>query len=129
MGVNAFISHRGSDASLAERLATELKNAGVDVWLDNWEINLGDSIIERMQQGLSGSSYLILCYSADGVTAPWIGREWMSALARQLDGHVVKILPVRLSGGQPPEILADIKYADLVRDWDAGVTQLRRALV
>jgi hypothetical protein len=129
MGVNAFISHRGSDALLAERLATELKNSGVDVWLDNWEINLGDSIVERMQQGLSGSSYLILCYSADGVTAPWIGREWMSALARQLDGHAVKILPVRLSGGQPPEILADIKYADLVRDWDAGVAQLRRALV
>lgn len=129
MVVNAFVSHRGSDALLAEKLAAELKGAGIDVWLDSWEINLGDSIVERMQHGLSGSSYLVLCYSADGVTAPWIGREWMSALARQLDGHDIKILPVRLSGGQPPEILADIKYADLVDNWDLGVAQLLRALV
>jgi len=52
----------------------------------------------------------------------------MSALARQLDGCHVKILPVLLTGGSPPAILADIKYADLVRDWDRGVKQLLRAI-
>jgi hypothetical protein len=51
----------------------------------------------------------------------------MSALARQLEGHNVRILPVRLTGGGPPAILADIKYADLVRDWDKGVAELLAA--
>ena len=81
-----------------------------------------------MNEGLEGAAYLVLCYSSDGVMAPWISREWMSALARQLDGCHVKILPVLLTGGSPPAILADIKYADLVRDWDRGVKQLLRAI-
>jgi hypothetical protein len=84
---NVFISHRRSDDEESEDLAKEIKQAGHTVWLDVWEINLGDSIIERMNEGLEGAAYLVLCYSSSGVSSPWISREWMSALARQLDGR------------------------------------------
>jgi TIR domain len=125
---NIFISHRRNDAVLAERLAAEIRDRGHHVWLDDWEIGIGDSIVERMQQGLEGASYLVLCYSASGVTAPWISREWLSTLARQLNGANVKLLPANLAGGGPPAILADISYADLVTDWRNGVEQLLRSI-
>lgn len=125
---NVFISHRKQDADLAKRLAQEIANAGHQVWLDEWEIGIGDSIVERIDQGLAGAAYLVLCYSAAGMS-PWVDREWMSTLHRQLSGHAVKVLPVLLSGsGQPPAILADIKYANLVADWDKGVAELLRAI-
>jgi hypothetical protein len=123
-----FISHRGADTALAERLATELRRHGHDVWLDVWEIGLGDSIVERIQAGLDAAPYVVVCYSSAGVLAPWMSREWMASLARQLNGHNVKLLPVRLSGGEPPAIMADIKYADLVVDWERGVQDLLHAL-
>jgi len=63
------------------------------------------------------------------VLAPWMSREWMAALAMQLNGHSIRLLPVRLTGGQPPALLADIRYADLVTDWDTGLAELLRALV
>lgn len=125
---NVFVSHRGSDVVPAERLASELKAAGHDVWLDEWELQIGDSIIGRMDAGLADATYVVLCYSAQGVAAPWMSREWMSALARQLGGASVKLLPVVLTGGEPPAILADIKYVDLTKDWASGVQQLIRAL-
>jgi hypothetical protein len=125
---NVFISHRGSDTQKAERLAVEIRNAGHQVWLDVWEINVGDSIVERINAGLEGATYLVLCYSSSGVTSPWMSREWMSALARQLNGYGVKILPVLLTGGEPPAILADVKYADLVTDWTQGVSELLQAM-
>jgi hypothetical protein len=121
---SVFISHRGADQDAAERLARELRNRGHVVWLDAWKINIGDSTIERINDGLSGSSYLVLCYSDAGSTSPWMSREWMSTLARQLSGAQVRLLPVRLSGGSPPVILADLKYADLVADWSTGVDAL-----
>ena len=124
---NVFISHRKSDAALAERLAQELEIAGHQTWFDEWEINIGDSIVERINQGLDGMAYLVLCYSSSGMS-PWVDREWMSALSRQLSGQPVKILPVLLSGGGAPAILADIKYANLVKDWDKGVLDLLRAI-
>ncbi len=125
---NVFISHRRSDIKEAERLAEEVRRAGHQVWFDEWEINIGDSIIERMNQGLSGTAYVVVCYSSAGIEAPWMGREWLSALARQLDRRGVTILPVVLTGGAPPAILADIKYADLTTDWSAGIKLLLRAV-
>lgn len=124
----AFISHRLADEAPAERLAKELRAAGHDVWLDTWEVGLGDSIIGKMNEGLAGSTYVVLCYSSSGSESPWMGREWMSALANQLNGHGVKVLPVRLTGGEPPAILADLKYADLVADWSGGVRALLVAI-
>ena len=125
---NVFISHRGSDLQEAERLAVELRDAGDDVWFDEWKIDLGDSIVERINEGLEGATYVVVCYSDAGVTSPWMGREWMATLARQLDGRGVKLLPVRLTGGTPPAILADLKYADMVKDWPGGVALLLRSI-
>jgi hypothetical protein len=123
-----FVSHRGADGNLAERLAVALRNRGHTVWLDRWELNVGESIVARINDGLSGAVFFVLCYSGIGSLSPWMSREWMSALARQLSGAQVRLMPVRLSGGAPPAILADIKYADLVADWSRGVDELCRAL-
>jgi TIR domain-containing protein len=123
-----FISYRRSDLAVAADLAAELRSAGHEVWFDDWEIGLGDSIVGRMNEGLAAVAYLVLCCSSSGVSAPWISREWMSALASQLNGHGVKVLPVVLPGGAPPAILADIKYADLSTDRASGVNELLRAI-
>lgn len=125
---NVFISHRLIDNIPAEQLAGEIRAAGHQVWFDGWEIDLGDSIVGKMNEGLEGAAYLVLCYSGAGVDSPFISREWLSALARQMDGKGIKILPVLLTGGKPPAILADIKYADLVKDWPGGVAQVIRAI-
>src|SRR5690348_17084390 len=112
---NVFISHRSADSTLAEQLANEISLAGHKVWLDVWEIAIGDQIVDRMNSGLDGSTYLVVCYSSAGM-APWMNIEWMSALARQLNGEGVKVLPVRLSGKDAPAILRGTKYADLMID-------------
>ncbi len=124
---NVFVSHRGADAVLAEQLANEIRSAGHSVWLDTWEVSIGDQIIEKMNDGLAGFTYLVVCYSSAGM-APWMNIEWMSALARQLNGEGVKVLPVRLSGKIAPAILSGTKYADLIADWKRGVADLLKAI-
>lgn len=125
---NVFVSHRCADSDAASRLADSLRKAGHDVWLDKWAIDIGDSIVERMNDGLEGSAYLVLCYSDSGVMSPWISREWMSALARQLQDRNVRVLPVMLTGDEAPAILADIRAADLRSDWDKGLELLLRSI-
>lgn len=119
-----FVSYRSVDRATAERLAVTLRDRGHEVWIDTWNIGVGDSVIGQINDGLSDLRYLILCYSDAGVMSPWMSREWMSTLARQLEGARVRLLPVRLTGGAPPAILADIKYADLVADWTGGIDAL-----
>lgn len=124
-----FVSHRSDDIDEARRLALEVEARGHEVWLDEWKIDLGDSIVERINSGLESIQFLIICYSGLGIDSPWMSREWMSTLARQLNGADVKILPVRLVGGNPPALLADIRYVDLSKDWTTGVNQLCAALI
>jgi hypothetical protein len=79
---HVFVSHRGADVREAEKLAEAIGLLGHTVWLDEWKIDIGDSIVGRIQEGLDALAYLVLCYWRDGVMASWISREWMSALAR-----------------------------------------------
>ncbi len=51
-----FLSHRKPDADLAKQLAEDLKIAGHQVWFDESEINIGDSIFERINEGLKSTS-------------------------------------------------------------------------
>lgn len=122
-----FICHRSADKALAEQLAQEIRAAGHDVWLDLWKIGIGDSVVAEIDKGLTATAYLVLCYSAAG-PSDWTDREFHSTLHRQLSGQPVKVLPALLSGGAPPAIVADIKFADLVADWNTGVADLLRAI-
>ena len=124
-----FVSHRGLDAAPAERLAEDLRAAGHDVWLDTWKINVGDSIVEKMNEGLTSAEYVVLCLSAAGVDAPWIQREWAPTVARWLEGHRVRVLPAVFGGGgEPPAIIADLKVADFTVDWPAALAKLLAAI-
>lgn len=123
-----FVSHRNSDVEEAEYIASRLRERGHDVWLDAWTIDIGDSIVERMNEGLSGSTFLVLCFSSEGSLSPWMSREWFSSLARQLNGENVKLIPVLLKGGEVPAILADIKYADAAKGLDSAVSAVIQAI-
>jgi hypothetical protein len=128
MMANVFISHRGADQVVAERLAAALRDRGHQVWIDIWQIKIGDPIIEKIDSGLCDSGFLLLCCSDASSASSWMDREWMSVLARQLEGESVRVLPVRLTGGVLPTILADVKYADLVADWQVGLDAICKAL-
>ena len=125
---SVFISHRLADAAEARHLAADLRTAGHAVWLDEDEIFIGDSIPGRMSEGLERAQYIVVCYSSSGIDSLFMSREWLSALARQLDGRGVKLLPIRLTGAEAPAILADIKHADLARNWNDGLAELLRAI-
>lgn len=123
-----FISHRSVDSKEAELLASEIRKVGHSVWLDLWEFNAGISIIDKINEGLSNASHLVLCYSKAGIDSPWMKKEWQAALALQLNNSAIDILPIRLSGGEPPAILADVYFLDFVDNWNKAMSKLLQKL-
>ena len=123
-----FISHRSADLRVARRLAEDLRVLGHNVWLDDDEIRVGDSILDGMNAGLLKADFVVVCYSDVTPSGPWMDREWLSALARQLDGLGVKLLPAKIAGSCGPAILSDIKYANFSANWQAGLYALAAAM-
>lgn len=123
-----FICHATEDKPFARRIATHLRQAGAEVWLDEWEIKVGDSVVERINAGLGAATHLLLLLSATSVRKPWVKREFFSALMRQLADNSVRLLPVLLDDCEIPSLLSDIRYADCREQGDTAFDQVMHAL-
>jgi TIR domain len=89
-----FISHAREDKEDVVRpLAEALKRAGVKVWLDEHELKLGDSLSEKIDEGLSESSFGAVILSPAFLAKHWPKRELAGLRAREEEGKKV-ILPV-----------------------------------
>ena len=125
---HVFISHRGSDSPQAEQLAVALRDRGHVVRLDTWELTTGDSIVGWMNDALSASRILVLCYSSHGIDAPFIRVEWESFLSRMLSGEPLHIIPVYLTGNKAPAILHGRKAADWMTNPHIAMKDIEAAI-
>ncbi|MBI4673155.1 MAG: toll/interleukin-1 receptor domain-containing protein [Chloroflexi bacterium] len=88
-----FISHASEDkAEVARPLAQELERLGVKVWLDEFELTLGDSLRQEIDRGLTQSHFGVVILSPDFFRKEWPQRELNALVAIEGDGKV--ILPV-----------------------------------
>lgn len=123
-----FICHATEDKPSAHRIAAYMRQAGAEVWLDEWEIKVGDSIVEKVNAGLSGATHMLLLLSATSVQKPWVRREFSSTLMRQLSSNSVRVLPVLLESCEVPSILSDIRYADFRNHNETAYEQISHAI-
>lgn len=107
-----FISYAHEDKTFVNRLARELLARHLRVWFDGWEMRVGDSIIQKISQGIEESDYFIIVLSPESVSSQWVQRELSSGLMQQLNNHGVRILPVLFRDCRIPSLLRDSVYAD-----------------
>jgi len=98
------------------------------VWFDQWQIAVGDSIVEKINSGLESSSHLAILLSRNSVAKPWVAKEMSVALMRSLADRSIWVLPVRLDDAPVPAILADIRYADCRVDFEKGFNEMLSAV-
>ena len=58
-----FLSHSSKDKALVRPLTERLRDDGLRVWLDKWQIKPGDSILAKIEEGLEQSRLLVFCMS------------------------------------------------------------------
>ena len=119
-----FVSYASEDRSFVERLVRRLDRFAERVWYDRREIIAGDSIAERINEGLQQASALIAVLSPHSVTKPWVLREVFSSLGRQLSQKGIKIIPAMAKRCEVPAIMADIRYADFTESFELGFNDL-----
>jgi hypothetical protein len=126
--MNIFVSHSSKDRIFVNTLALDLRSRGFDVWYDQWELGVGDSISTVIQKGIMESSWLLVVLSPDSVSSRWVREELNAAFARQLAEDRVYILPVLHRDCIMPVFLADKVYADFRADYWEGLNKLVFAL-
>lgn len=123
-----FISYSHVDRDFVDRLAKQLVAHRVNVWVDRWELNVGDSLITKIQDAISGASALLVILSKASVESEWCKKELSVGLIRELSEKRVVVLPVIIDDRKIPGFLTDKMYADFRTPFDDGLSLILDAL-
>lgn len=122
-----FLSHASADKPLARRISNYLLERRINVWLDEVDIRVGESIPEKVADGLASSAAICLLVSKAASSSQWVAREYNSFLHEAIHGTKV-IIPCRIDSTPMPVLIRDIKYADFVTSFEVGIVGILNAV-
>jgi len=125
--LKVFISHSAKDKNLADRLASDLRAGGVEVWYDSDEINVGDTIVEKIAQG-ARCDFMVILLSPDAVASWMVKQELVMFLNEERRRGYAVILPALYKACDIPPLLESRRYADFRENYDIGFAELQRSL-
>lgn len=126
--INVFISHNYKDKPMARKIAKELNKYGIKPWIDESEIKLGDSLIEKIRDGLDHMDYLIALISGNSVESEWVKKELDIAMNSEIEGKRVITIPILVGKCVLPGFLKGKLYADMStpRKYNENISTLIR---
>lgn len=84
---DVFISHASEDKDeIVRPLAHALKQQGLDVWYDEFELRLGDSLRRKIDAGLARSTFGIVVLSQAFFKKDWPNYELDGLVTRAVTG-------------------------------------------
>lgn len=70
-----FLSYSSQDKEFAQQLASDLTNNEVDVWIDFWEIKVGDSIIDKISTAIQENDFIGVILTPASCNSVWVRKE------------------------------------------------------
>lgn len=102
---DVFVSHASEDKdAVVDGLVQQLEALGVDVWYDDDQIQIGDSLMDSLNEGLSESRYGVIVLSENFIDKNWPESE-LKALMQRFQQDDVGIMPLRY--GISHEVIVD----------------------
>lgn len=118
---DVFLCHSGKDKPLVNEIAARFKEAGVTYWLDSEQIDFGDPIVQKIEDGLRRSRYVLPCVSTNLPPSGWSRAEYSAVLNAELSGDdgraVIPVFLDDIASTEIPALLRDKKrvtYANKV---------------
>jgi TIR domain len=126
-----FLSHAGEDNDrFARGLAERLRDAGIDVWFDEWEILPGDSLVDKVfEEGLKSADAMVIVLSSNSIDKPWVREEINAGFVKRVEGKC-KLIPVLIDDVTVPEALASTVWQGIANteDFDQELDRIVRAI-
>jgi TIR domain len=119
-----FLSHSSHDKPFVLKLAANLLAEGIPVWLDSWEMDVGDSLQSHIQQGISDSSLFVVTISRKSIESGWVEKEVRLALEHESKIGRKFIFPVRIDDCETPNFIGEWLYADFKSTFSDPLSRL-----
>lgn len=84
--LKVYLAHASEDKLAARKIAKVLMVRGIDVWFDEWEISGGDSLRQKMEEGLNEASHFVVLLTPVSMKKPWVQLEIDAGLVGRVGG-------------------------------------------
>ncbi|WP_114940145.1 toll/interleukin-1 receptor domain-containing protein [Mucilaginibacter endophyticus] len=121
-----FISHSSKDNDFVKRLAHDLLTNDIPVWLDAYELSLGDSLYDKIFTGIKESNYLIVVISEHYNSSIWTSKEFRAILAKEDKDRKKYLIPIKIDKSEVPLEIADRLYQNFELEYESSVKNLTR---
>jgi CRP-like cAMP-binding protein len=119
-----FVSYVREDGDLVERVADDLLEQGIDVWLDKLHIKPGAGWARAIGEALEDCSAMLLFLSSNSLASTNVEDEWNYYLDEEKP-----IVPVLVEECKIPFRLRRIQYVDILGlDYQTALTRIVSAL-
>jgi hypothetical protein len=118
-----FFSYARQDAEIAMRLAAELKEAGLNVWIDQVDLVAGRHWDLQIQEALNSSHTIIVLLTPASVTSPNVLDEISFTI-----NEGKRLVPVMAVKCTIPIRIIRLHYIDLTTNYKQGLQLLVRDL-
>ena len=136
---HVFISYVHENRAAVDRLAKELRDNGVTVWLDRDDIEPGADWKDAIKKAIQSGKFFIACFSkeSDERDRTYMREEITLAIdeLRLRPKERKWFIPLLINSTNIPSLrissayyLSDIQSVNLYEDWNNGVTRILRVL-
>src|SRR5689334_13954329 len=127
---NVFISYASEDRELVAKPLAELLTAlGIKVWFDQFDLKIGDSLRQKIDEGLATCEYGIVILSPSFFGKHYTNRELNGLAQKEVDGKKV-ILPIWVGVDEKQVRQFSPPLADRIAGrWEEGVAILATKII
>jgi hypothetical protein len=115
-----FLSHNSKDKPFVRAIYQYLSNSGLKVWLDEAELNGGDSLVEALAEAVFRVDCVVAVISKISVGSNWVKKELAWAMNREIKGKRIRVIPIMKDLVSIPRSLSDKLYLDFSTPYKRG---------
>ncbi|MDD2755356.1 MAG: toll/interleukin-1 receptor domain-containing protein [Methanothrix sp.] len=129
--LEVFIGYAREDYVAARRLYEDLKNAGLDAWLDKESLKGGQRWKDEIEKAIRNSHFFVAVLSKSMIQKRGhVQVEIAEALkvSKECPSFQIFIIPIRLDECDPSNELSQLAWVDMFPNWDDGLNKILVAI-
>lgn len=109
---------------MAQRLAYDIRRAGITLWFDESKLKPGDQVVTSIRTGIKDANHFLVLISRNSQSSSWVQQELRQAFLHHNEHGRPTIVPIRIDDSPVPEFLRSVLYVDFRTSYEEGLAAL-----
>lgn len=118
-----FLSHSSRDKPFVRELDRALQAYGIETFLDERDIRIGEDIPNRVYEEIQAATYVCYVISSSSINSAWVKDELSKASMLEKERRDVLVLPILIESTEIPVSIINKRYADFTLECDKPIHQ------